>query len=404
MILLDDVIQVFARPDLRLRANHPTRLQLRDSCMCGGVSIKRDSLRGTVPLYCSYEESFGGSDIPVLAQQEINHDDADGYAHDLTVTVAAGDALYFRVNRRTGTTYDGTSWDPSVEYLSGGAADVRWLVSDHLGTPRMVVDKTGALAGVSRHDYLPFGKELAVGIGARTTDREYGQADEVRQKFTAKERDEETGLDYFIARYYAPAAGRFTSCDPLQISEEHIADPQRWNLYAYVGNNPLAVIDPDGRDGLGQDGKRTITVFLNYAKQELDGGRYDSRGKFIKTDTLDKPDWGKLQKTAGEYGFELVVKDKSQGTMLEANSSFDFEIAAGRSELIVVAGHAGVSADGQVGAILLSESSGVVPADVTEACAPARRDTRSAGAPGGGHLRSCPSKRLGGMFNKGIIP
>lgn len=39
-------------------------------------------------------------------------------------------------------------------------AEVQWLVSDHLGTPRMTVDKTGALAGVKRHDYMPFGEEL----------------------------------------------------------------------------------------------------------------------------------------------------------------------------------------------------------------------------------------------------
>ncbi len=57
----------------------------------------------------------------------------------------------------------------------GGAADVRWLVADQLGTPRMVVDKTGSLAGVTRHDYFPFGEELGAGIGGWTTAQGYSQ-------------------------------------------------------------------------------------------------------------------------------------------------------------------------------------------------------------------------------------
>jgi hypothetical protein len=66
------------------------------------------------------------------------------------------------------------------------AAKVEWLVTDHLGTPRMVVDKTGTLAGVSRHDYLPFGEEIFAGTGGRTTGQGYSVADGVRQKFTQK--------------------------------------------------------------------------------------------------------------------------------------------------------------------------------------------------------------------------
>lgn len=152
----------------------------------------------------------------------------------------------------------------------------------------------------------------------------------------------------------------FRYCDHHSWARAQAQEAESFNP-PYVENNPLAQIDPDGRDGQGQDGKRVITVFLNYAKKELDAGKYDVRGNFIKTATLDKPDWNKLQKAAGGYGFELVVKDKSQGTMFGANSSFDFEAAAGRSELIVVAGHSGNNAAGEVSAILLSENSGIVP-------------------------------------------
>ena len=131
------------------------------------------------------------------------------------------------------------------QYQSGGGtADVRWLVADQLGTPRMVVDKTGSLAGVRRHDYLPFGEEIAADATWRTTGRGY-VGDAVRQKFTGYERDPETGLDYAQARYFASAQGRFTGADPLLASARPGA-PQTWNRYAYTLNNPLRFVDPSG--------------------------------------------------------------------------------------------------------------------------------------------------------------
>ena len=130
---------------------------------------------------------------------------------------------------------------------------IQWLLTDHVGTPRMVFDESGSLANMKRHDYLPFGEELPAGIGGRTTAQGYSVSDGVRQQFTEKERDTETGLDYFGARYYASVQGRFTSPDPLGIwmierkkQDEYTANPQRWNKYTYVLNNPLRYVDPDG--------------------------------------------------------------------------------------------------------------------------------------------------------------
>jgi RHS repeat-associated protein len=65
-------------------------------------------------------------------------------------------------------------------------------------------------------------------------------------QFTGKERDAETGLDYFTARYLSAPQGRFMSPDPLFIEQKRLADPQRLNLYAYVRNNPLRFSDPTG--------------------------------------------------------------------------------------------------------------------------------------------------------------
>ncbi|MBA3559084.1 MAG: RHS repeat-associated core domain-containing protein, partial [Gemmatimonadaceae bacterium] len=65
--------------------------------------------------------------------------------------------------------------------------------------------------------------------------------------FTGKERDAESGLDYFGARLYMPAFARWTSVDPL--AEKH----PEWSPYNYVLNNPLALIDPDGRQVSAQN-------------------------------------------------------------------------------------------------------------------------------------------------------
>ncbi len=129
-------------------------------------------------------------------------------------------------------------------------ANINWLVTDQLGTPRMIFDKTGALANVKRHDYLPFGEELMASQGLRTalpgnTPFGYGASDGVRQKFTQKERDNETGLDYFGARYFASTQGRFTSADPL-LTSATVESPQSWNRYDYALNKPLKYIDPTG--------------------------------------------------------------------------------------------------------------------------------------------------------------
>ncbi len=128
---------------------------------------------------------------------------------------------------------------------SGNAqVDLQWLVSDQLGTPRMVIDQTGSLSGVKRHDYLPFGEEIPSDATWRTIARGY-VGDNVRQEFTKYERDHETGLDYAQARYFASAQGRFTGVDPL-LASALAGAPQTWNRYSYALNNPLRLIDPSG--------------------------------------------------------------------------------------------------------------------------------------------------------------
>ena len=119
----------------------------------------------------------------------------------------------------------------------------RYATADNLGSPRVVTSSSGSV--VSRHDYMPFGEEIGVTVGGRTSGMGYSVVDGERQKFTQKERDIETGLDYFGARYYGSTQGRFTSPDPL-LSSGTVFDPQSWNRYSYTSNNPLKYTDPTG--------------------------------------------------------------------------------------------------------------------------------------------------------------
>ncbi len=183
----------------------------------------------------------------------INQAGVDNYAHTEFAGPAADSApASIEVNRtgryvRVQLAGSGSLALAELQIWSA-AAKLQWLVADQLGTPRLVVDKSGSLASVSRHDYLPFGEELFAGTAGRTTAQGYSPADGLRQKFTTKERDNETGLDFFEARYYAGTQGRFTSADPLYIEMGRLADPQQFNLYTYTRNSPLKFIDPTGEE------------------------------------------------------------------------------------------------------------------------------------------------------------
>ena len=83
-------------------------------------------------------------------------------------------------------------------------------------------------------------------LGARTTGQGY-VADATRQKFTGYEADGETGLNFAQARYQSPIQGRFTSVDPLGRSAT-VLNPQSFNRYSYVLNNPTNLTDPTGME------------------------------------------------------------------------------------------------------------------------------------------------------------
>jgi RHS repeat-associated protein len=146
--------------------------------------------------------------------------------------------IYDAMGQMAAETTSGTNASPCA---------VCYMSVDHLGSTKMVTDGGGAV--VSLHDYLPFGQEIAGGTYGRSSLFGSG-TDGVKQKFTGKERDQESGLDYFGARYYGSALGRLTSPDwsakPQPVPYADFNNPQTLNQYVYVLNNPLSKNDPDG--------------------------------------------------------------------------------------------------------------------------------------------------------------
>jgi RHS repeat-associated protein len=200
-----------------------------------------------------------------LAQAGVSHYYVAGAAGAPTTLTVGRTGRYVRV-QLAGTNYLTLSEVEVLGNATVSTASVQWIVTDHLGTPRMVADLSGSLSSIRRHDYLPFGEEVGAGVGGRTAAQGYA-GDNVRQKFTSKERDTETGLDYFLARYYSSTQGRFTSPDEFQggprelfvlgsghsekqaLPYAEVTQPQSLNKYTYVYNNPCRYVDPDGHCG-----------------------------------------------------------------------------------------------------------------------------------------------------------
>ena len=142
---------------------------------------------------------------------------------------------------------------------------VNWYFADHLGTARLVF----GVNGNDLSDFYPYGGER---VHSASVGNHY--------KFTGKERDSETGLDNFGARFNSSTIGRFISADPLKASGSP-RNPQSWNRYSYVLNSPLALVDRDGQCSAPAVGKGQVGVCVDLyiAAPRINGlGRGDDRG------------------------------------------------------------------------------------------------------------------------------
>ena len=138
-----------------------------------------------------------------------------------------------------------------------------WYHPDHLGSASWVSDKAGK--GIQHLYYLPWGEELA---------NQRGTAYESRYTFSGKERDVETGYSYFGARYYNSDLSIWLSVDPLADKYPGLSP------YTYCADNPVKLVDPDGRDYevVFDHEKKTITIQATYYVKNIDDYVYLQRG------------------------------------------------------------------------------------------------------------------------------
>jgi RHS repeat-associated protein len=134
---------------------------------------------------------------------------------------------------------------------------VSYYFSDHLKTASVITDSAGNIK--SESDYYPWGGEL-----------EFTNNDSNHYKFTGKERDAETQLDYFGARYYSNGLGRFITPDwspvIVPVPYANLADPQTLNQYSYVRNIPTSKADLDGH-GWWSDFRESIVNEFKYGER-----------------------------------------------------------------------------------------------------------------------------------------
>jgi len=170
-----------------------------------------------------------------------------------------------RVKKSNGMIYwGGTSSDALVETDLAGSATAEYVFfngrrvaridqpagtivyyySDHLGSADVITNAAGSITKES--DYYPYGGEIPIITG-----------DSNRYKFSGKERDAESGLDNFGARYDSSSLGRFMTPDwaarPTAVPYAVFGDPQSLNLYGYVRNDPVSGADLDGHQGPERD-------------------------------------------------------------------------------------------------------------------------------------------------------
>jgi RHS repeat-associated protein len=109
----------------------------------------------------------------------------------------------------------------------------RFHLSNHLGSSNLELDSSAAL--ISYEEYYPFGST------SYSSGRNAAETSLKRYRYVGKERDDETGLYYYGARYYASWLCRFVSVDPLKDEYPH------YTPYQYAGNKPIVAVDKQGR-------------------------------------------------------------------------------------------------------------------------------------------------------------
>jgi RHS repeat-associated protein len=175
---------------------------------------------------------------------------------------------------------------------------------DHLGSSRLMTSVNGY--PVWQATFLPFGQEW--------TPEASGPPSPNHFKFTGKERDTESNLDFFGARYFTSNNGRFMSPDAPFV-DQHVDDAQSWNLYAYARNNPLIYIDPTG-EAIELTGKTEED-----RKKELEAIKQSLVNSKVADKLYINPEIGKDGKETGRYfvGIQGDAKEFAKAGDLEGS-------------------------------------------------------------------------------------
>jgi RHS repeat-associated protein len=186
---------------------------------------------------------------------------------------------------------------------------VSYYFSDHLKTASVITDASGNIK--SESDFYPWGGEL-----------QFVNNDSNRYKFTSKERDSETGLDYFGARYYSNGLGRFITPDwaakATAVPYAEFADPQSLNLYSYVRNVPTTRLDPDGH----------FTDFYSTEGKKLGSDGVNNGAVTITQYGVDKTSNGVVN-VATTCAVGCMTIEKSTGAAIQASVDRTMQPSAG---------------------------------------------------------------------------
>jgi RHS repeat-associated protein len=188
--------------------------------------------------------------------------------------------------------------------------------TDHLGSSSWITDASGA---VNQHiQYLPFGESF---ISQKVSSYD------VRYKFTGKERDAETGYDYFGARYYSSELSVWLSVDPLADDFPHISP------YNYVEQNPVKYIDEEGENPIGALIGAAVGAVKEIVSQTISNGFTNlEKGEGFFKNWSDNMDWADVGISTAEgalagltMGVSLGVTIAIEGGAAIARSSIDWK-------------------------------------------------------------------------------
>ncbi|MGD2086307.1 MAG: SpvB/TcaC N-terminal domain-containing protein [Candidatus Aminicenantes bacterium] len=171
---------------------------------------------------------------------------------------------------------------------------IRYQLSNHLGNACLELDAEARI--ISYEEYYPYGSTSYQAVDSEV------DVSAKRFRFAAMERDEETGLNYHTARYYAPWLGRWTGCDPAGLVDGT-------NLYIYSLNNPVNFEDSSGKDAVDPFPSLGPTLENDEIEQMLN--------QVFHQPTAPLP-------SSMDEQIEMVLRDPVLAGLLEASGLVDF--------------------------------------------------------------------------------